>query len=273
MEKASTTFTPETGLVLVAEDNKVNQILVTEAINSMGLTPVIAENGKEAVDLFREQAIDLVLMDCQMPVMDGFDATIQIRELEAAQGRDRTPIMALTAAAREQEYRRAIDCGMDEFMTKPFEIDELTTRIAALLQARQQVQKSDSSSQDVPHQPAASVDESLAVLNVKALDNIRAINPAKGDVLIQQVVTAFLTQLPEHTEQLKALIDREDYPALRQAAHALKSMTSNIGAEQLSNLLGNIEQAAKAGSSTLSQADYDSITEMLDQVINALPTI
>ena len=180
--------------------------------------------------------------------------------------------MALTAAAREQEYRRAIDCGMDEFMTKPFEIDELTTRIAALLQARQQVQKSDSSSQDVPHQPAASVDESLTVLNVKALDNIRAINPAKGDVLIQQVVTAFLTQLPEHTEQLKALIGREDYPALRQAAHALKSMTSNIGAEQLSNLLGNIEQAAKAGSSTLSQADYDSITEMLDQVINALPT-
>ena len=76
-----------------------------------------------------------------MPVMDGFDATIQIRELEAAQGRDRTPIMALTAAAREQEFRRAIDCGMDEFMTKPFEIDELTTRIAALLQARQQVQK------------------------------------------------------------------------------------------------------------------------------------
>ena len=272
-EKASTTFTPETGLVLIAEDNKVNQILVTEAINSMGLTSIIAENGKEAVDLFREQAIDLVLMDCQMPVMDGFDATLQIRELEAAQGRDRTPIMALTAAAREQEYRRAIDCGMDEFMTKPFEIDELTTRIAALLQARQQVQKSDSSSQDVPHQPAASVDESLAVLNVKALDNIRAINPAKGDVLIQQVVTAFLTQLPEHTEQLKALIGREDYPALRQAAHALKSMTSNIGAEQLSNLLGNIEQAAKAGSSTLSQADYDSITEMLDQVINALPTI
>jgi signal transduction histidine kinase/ligand-binding sensor domain-containing protein/CheY-like chemotaxis protein/HPt (histidine-containing phosphotransfer) domain-containing protein len=272
-EKASTTFTPETGLVLVAEDNKVNQILVTEAINSMGLTPVIAENGKEAVDLFREQAIDLVLMDCQMPVMDGFDATIQIRELEAAQGRDRTPIMALTAAAKEQEFRRAIDCGMDEFMTKPFEIDELTTRIAALLQARQQVQKSDSSSQDVPHQPAASVDESLAVLNVKALDNIRAINPAKGDVLIQQVVTAFLTQLPEHTEQLKALIGREDYPALRQAAHALKSMTSNIGAEQLSNLLGNIEQAAKAGSGTLSQTDYDSITEMLEQVINALPNL
>jgi len=270
--KVSTTFTPETGLVLVAEDNKVNQILVTEAINSMGLTPVIAENGKEAVDLFREQAIDLVLMDCQMPVMDGFDATIQIRELEAAQGRDRTPIMALTAAAKEQEFRRAIDCGMDEFMTKPFEIDELTTRIAALLQARQQVQKSDSSSQDVPHQPAGSGDESLAVLNVKALDSIRAINPAKGDVLIQQVVTTFLTQLPEHTEQLKALIGSENYSALRQAAHALKSMTSNIGAEQLSDLLGNIEQAAKAGSGTLSQTDYDSITEMLDRVIHALPT-
>jgi len=208
-------------------------------------------------------------MDCQMPVMDGFDATLKIRELEAAQGKDRTPIMALTAAARDQEYRRAIDSGMDEFMTKPFEIDELTNRIGSLLGTQ------------LGHSPREkfvdakkAVDEGVSdvsVLNPDALDNIRAINPERGDDLVNKVVTTFLAQVPEQLQALLDLVDTADHEALRQAVHAYKSMAANIGADQLVTRLDAIEQAAKSGTATLLEGDYQTIKRLTNEAIAALP--
>ena len=266
---ASSPTLPTSGIVLVAEDNKVNQILVTEALGTIGMTALIAENGKEAVDLFREKPVDLILMDCQMPVMDGFDATLKIRELEAAQGKDRTPIMALTAAARDQEYRRAIDSGMDEFMTKPFEIDELTNRIGSLLGT----QLRPSPREKFVDAKKAVVEgvSDVSVLNPDALDNIRAINPERGDDLVNKVVTTFLAQVPEQLQAILDLVDTADHEALRQAVHAYKSMAANIGADQLATRLDAIEQAAKAGTATLLESDYQTIKRLTNEAIAALP--
>ncbi len=262
---------PTGGIVLVAEDNKVNQILVTEALSTMGMTALIAENGKEAVDIFRERSVDLILMDCQMPVMDGFDATLKIRELEAAQDKDRTPIMALTAAARDQEYRRALDSGMDEFMTKPFEIDELTNRISSLIGMRLRSSSIEESGGTSTIDSESGTESELSVLNPTALNNIKAINPAKGDALVEKVIATFLSQVPAQLQTIQDLVDTTDHNALRQAVHAFKSMAANIGADQLAHFLGSIEQAAKTGAATLLENDYKTLEGLTNEVIGALP--
>ena len=108
------------GSVLVAEDNQTNRYVIVRMLEKFGLTVSFAENGQQAVDLvFAGERPDLVLMDIQMPVMDGFDATRVIRQREAEEGRSRLPIIALTADAFEDDRQHCLDAGMDDFLAKP----------------------------------------------------------------------------------------------------------------------------------------------------------
>ena len=114
-----------TGTVLVVEDNAVNRIIAEEMLQSLGLDIVEAEDGVEALDVLTRRSVDLVLMDCQMPVMDGYTATLHIRDRERRQRLPRTPIIALTADAYEEDAQRAIEVGMDAHLTKPYTREQL----------------------------------------------------------------------------------------------------------------------------------------------------
>ena len=108
--------------ILLVEDNLINQKVASININQLGLDVLIAKNGQEAIDMYAEnhQHINLVLMDCMMPVMDGFDATIGIREYEETYSLARIPIVALTASILEDDIQRCFDSGMDDYLPKPF---------------------------------------------------------------------------------------------------------------------------------------------------------
>lgn len=121
------------GRVLLVEDNRVNRMIATSLLEKMGVKAAVAENGKEALEAVTAEAWDLVLMDCQMPVMDGYDATRAIRELEKERG-GHTPIVALTASARESDKQRCLESGMDAFLSKPLTIDELRNAVVEWLQ-------------------------------------------------------------------------------------------------------------------------------------------
>ena len=121
------------GTVLVVEDNAVNRIIAEEMLQSFGLDIIEAEDGLEALDVMSRRAVDLVLMDCQMPVMDGYTATLHIRDRERRQRLPRTPIIALTADAYEEDAQRAIEVGMDAHLTKPYTRDQLREIISAWL--------------------------------------------------------------------------------------------------------------------------------------------
>jgi len=114
-----------TGTVLVVEDNAVNRIIAEEMLQSLGLDIVEAEDGVEALDVLTRRSVDLVLMDCQMPVMDGYTATLHIRDRERRQRLPRTPIIALTADAYEEDAQRALEVGMDAHLTKPYTREQL----------------------------------------------------------------------------------------------------------------------------------------------------
>jgi len=121
------------GTVLVVEDNAVNRIIAEEMLQSLGLDIIEAEDGVEAIDVLTRRSVDLVLMDCQMPVMDGYTATLHIRDRERRQRLPRTPIVALTADAYEEDAQRALDVGMDAHLTKPYTREQLRELLSTWL--------------------------------------------------------------------------------------------------------------------------------------------
>jgi CheY-like chemotaxis protein len=113
-------------LILLVEDNLLNQRIVTFSLKKYNYDVVIANNGVEAIERFSEHKFDVILMDIMMPVMDGLDATVKIRELEELIKVDkRTPIIALTANTMDNDRDKCISYGMDEFMSKPFDMEKL----------------------------------------------------------------------------------------------------------------------------------------------------
>ncbi len=120
------------GRVLLVEDNRVNRTIAIRLLEKMGVEAEVAENGQAALDIVENESFDLILMDCQMPVMDGFDATVSIRERELGSGR-RVPIVALTASARESDRERCLAVGMDDFLSKPLTVDELRASVVKWL--------------------------------------------------------------------------------------------------------------------------------------------
>ena len=251
-QEQTTSNSPQfNGCVLAVEDNRVNQILVNEILQELGLSVAIAENGAQAVTMFKERSFDLVLMDCQMPVLDGFEATRQIRSHEKQQGLTRTPIVALTAAAREDEYEQAIASGMDDFMTKPFNFDQLQHLIGSLLETKPATLE-----QQTPEEIEEQADN---IIDVETLDKIRAINPDRGDALIKKLVDAFNQQLPEALDNLRLTMASQRYDDLRKAAHALKSMAVNIGATELAEHATELEMRAKQQGTPLSEREFSGL--------------
>jgi CheY-like chemotaxis protein len=115
--------------VLVVEDNRVNQLVTHKLLEKQGMEVLLASNGAEAVEIAAQSALDFILMDIQMPVMDGFEATARIRELERQSGSTRVPILALTAHATRGDREKCLAGGMDGYVTKPIEIQTLMKAI------------------------------------------------------------------------------------------------------------------------------------------------
>jgi len=114
------------GLVLLVEDNEVNLMVARRILEQMGVTVVTAINGKEALDRVKQRDFDCILMDVQMPVLDGMEATRQLRQWEREQGRAPIPVIALTANAMEEERERCFTAGMDDHLAKPFRRQQLS---------------------------------------------------------------------------------------------------------------------------------------------------
>ncbi|MFZ0255028.1 MAG: response regulator, partial [Gammaproteobacteria bacterium] len=124
-ERAASGGAPLRGSVLLAEDNPVNRKVAVRALQNLGLAVEVAENGQAAIEATASSAFDLVLMDCQMPQLDGFEATAAIRAREKAEGTPRIPIIAMTALAMRGDRERCLAAGMDDYLSKPFKRDAL----------------------------------------------------------------------------------------------------------------------------------------------------
>jgi signal transduction histidine kinase/DNA-binding response OmpR family regulator/HPt (histidine-containing phosphotransfer) domain-containing protein len=236
------------GRALMAEDNGVNQFVARNMLKSLGCTFDIVANGKEALAAVQRGGYDIVLMDCQMPVMDGYVATREIRAWEAAhsQGR-RIPIVALTANALVGDADICRAAGMDDHLAKPYSRRQLASIMARWLPAHLVERSADAD----PSHPVPLVVTALSTadgkLDRRALDNIRAIDSDGGSALLDEMIGMYLDEAPRHLSKLNVALLRQDAAEIGLVAHAFKSASQNVGANQLGELCRELERQGKAG--------------------------
>ena len=252
------------GHALLVEDNLVNQDIGAAMLGSLGMSADIANNGIEAVALFGRNKYDLILMDCQMPEMDGFAATAEIRARESASGGLRTPIVALTANAMQGDRERCLAAGMDDYLAKPFSKTQLAA-IAVRWMAQAGMQAAESGRQSVTARTAPSLPEipEVAVLDQTALANIRALERPGMPSLLARVVERYLDDAGRFCEQMRAALKGGDGEAIARAAHTLKSASANVGARRPAELCKVIEMDAREG-------DVAALEGLLDELDIAL---
>ena len=221
------------GRVLLAEDIPANQLVALSFLRRLGLTAECVENGVEAVARWRQGHFDLVLMDCQMPQMDGYQASREIRALE----RDsRTPIIALTANDAELERERRLEAGIDGHLTKPFTEGELRHLLSHWLPRAAATARS-----APPEAASAEI----------ATNEIESVDPAKLEQLREMMGEDFALLIPAVTSSISDLlaafagtIESGDRGELQRLAHSIKSASANVGALQLSALAADLEHRA-----------------------------
>jgi two-component system, sensor histidine kinase and response regulator len=242
---ADQAIAPLQGSVLLAEDNPVNQLLAKAMLAKLGVQVSLAQNGQEAIDRVAAQQFDLVLMDCQMPVMDGYQATAAIRA-QTANRPVRLPIVAVTANAVPGDERRCLDAGMDAFLAKPFMLQQLRDVLAQWLPGTIEARSRPSVWRLTA--PARESDAaSTEAINLRTLEFLRRLDPAGGEELVARVLRAFLESADASLRCVQHAIQASDSTRLTQAAHTLKSSTANIGAEVLATLYQRLETASREG--------------------------
>jgi two-component system sensor histidine kinase/response regulator len=238
-------------------------------LNAMHCRVHQVANGQEAVEIVRKVVFDLVLMDCEMPVMDGYAATEAIRGWE----RDlvepkRLPIVALTAHALAEDRQRCLDVGMDDFLSKPFSMNDLRSILAQSLPTVNEAPGSE------PHENGdslgADTQQRDAVIRTETLDMIGALDPSHGKELATQVIGVYEENSIELIKTLSDALNDGDEDRLRTAAHALKSSSGNVGATRLMAMCRAIEMAAREKEFTRLPEQFAAMKREHSQVLDEL---
>jgi signal transduction histidine kinase/CheY-like chemotaxis protein len=235
--------------ILVAEDNPVNRELVHHMLAPLGAITLMATNGLEALDVLAREPVDIVLMDCQMPELDGYHATTRLRELEAREGRTRMPVIALTANALVGDRERCVAAGMDDYLPKPFTRRELC---AVLVKWVDRDAPSAARGKDVVKATTAltTIINARAgdpVLDPAVLESLRSLSSDGGEALVAKLAKIFRDDALLRREQLRRAFDESNAALLRSAAHAFKSSSGNMGARTLAELCREIETQTLGG--------------------------
>lgn len=243
------------GTLLLVEDNAINQEVTLAMLQSFGLNASLATNGRDALDAINRQHFDLVLMDCLMPVMDGFQATRAIRAREAELGLTRMPVVALTANALSGDREKCLEAGMDDYLSKPFVHEQLNGVLARWLKPAPAPEP------ETRRDPAPRTDAGGAV-DENAIATIERLR--KG--LSCRIIELYLEQTPGLMEEIRLAVSMGDGTRLFKAAHALKSSSGNLGARHLAALALRLEQAGRSGEMVAAAAILREAGVELEQV-------
>ncbi len=222
--------------VLVVEDNPVNQRVTLAVLAQIGIQADLAEDGLQAITRFKQRAYDLVIMDCQMPRLDGWEATRAIRRLEQDTGR-RCPIIALTAQAMAGDRERCLSSGMDDYLTKPVNVQLLQRTVL------RHVENGPAPSPAAP--PVSTVpapQRQACILDPEIVQTIRGFGPSG----VQEVFGIMLTDLPERRARLRQAIAQVDARTLAAVAHGVKGACGTVGAAALGQAAAQLERLGRA---------------------------
>jgi len=228
--------------VLVAEDNVINQQVAMGVLLKLGCDVDLTLNGQEALDYFEKNSYDIVFMDCQMPRMDGYKATTEIRRMENIRAGTRIPVIALTANALTGDREKCLAAGMDDYISKPFSQRQIAKVLKTWLPVEAQQAKVEMDSAVTPARGGAGSGElGEEFINRKALENIRALQIEGEPDILTRIINLYLKDTPVQLNELYQAIRANDAMEVRSIAHSLKSSCANLGAMSLSTIFKEME--------------------------------
>jgi two-component system, sensor histidine kinase and response regulator len=212
--------------ILLAEDNAVNQMVAVSLLRKRGHRVTVAENGRRALDALAREPFDLILMDLQMPEMDGIEATLAIREQERLSG-GHTPIIAVTAHALKGDDEKCFAAGMDGYLTKPLKASDLVRALAGV---------------------AEKLAQGTASQRTRAFDERALLELFDGDEgALDQMLGLFFNLTPKLLGELDTAVAEGDFPRMARAAHTLAGVVSNFGAEEAMAAARRLEALGRQG--------------------------
>jgi signal transduction histidine kinase/DNA-binding response OmpR family regulator/HPt (histidine-containing phosphotransfer) domain-containing protein len=257
--------------ILVAEDNQINQMVAQEILQMVGCKVTVAVNGRVAADLAMRDEFDVVLMDCQMPEMDGFESTRLIRKLESELKAPRhLPIIALTASAIKGDRELCLAAGMDGYVTKPVEAEEMLAAIQAVIpkDRLKPAELQTPARAPAPGKLAPGQSQDVQALPVPAArmpvnwQDLRRRCMGNGSLAVRALKT-FGAAIGSYSEELARCVKDGNANSLRASAHKIKGAAGNVSAEQLCRLAGELEQLGKNDAVAQAQG---SLAELLREV-------
>ncbi len=278
--------------ILVAEDNPVNQDVALNMLKVLGFNVELVSTGKEVIEALTHTTYDLILMDCQMPEMDGYEATKIIREQEKMQKEyhnihNHIPIIAMTAHAMEGDREKCLDSGMDDYLGKPFDLDKLQNLLTPWLSPKKTagdqpaISEPEKTSQKPTHgqntwpKHPSEVYVEKSTIDRSFLDNIRALQIEGEPDILNQVINNYLKDSVKLIDNLREAIHKSNIEQIKNTAHSLKSSCANVGAVKLSSLCKELEMKSKSNSIENASAilleikdEHKKVTEALKSKIN-----
>ncbi|MGR8934184.1 MAG: response regulator [Gammaproteobacteria bacterium] len=239
--------------ILVVEDNPINQELACEMLKSLNCEVDICSDGLEAINKLSRQNFDLVLMDCHMPNMDGYETTAALRELEQQTGHKQTPVIALTADVTANNRERCVAAGMNDYASKQFTQSDLSELLARwipekIMSERQPPVAKLVGLNAVPAPPLADGPAKsnqhtavAGVIDTEAIDRIRKLQRDNSNNILHKIIALFFDNSPQQMQSLRQALQQNDLPALKATAHSLKSASANLGAMQLASCCKELE--------------------------------
>jgi two-component system sensor histidine kinase/response regulator len=272
--------------ILLAEDNLINQKIATVILQKVGFAVDVAETGRQTLEMIKKFAYSVVLMDIQMPDMDGYETTIEIRSLEKS-GNRHLPIIAMTADAMQGDRERCLEAGMDDYVSKPIQPEVLLSAIDRWTISKDKPNQNEEPRQNStdrvstagdlntgeglfgesadlpvasdkispPVQTTPSTEDSQEPVNLEEVTR-----RFSGDrVFIKQIFTEFIEQIPLRVEEMRSAINEKDTKRLKLSAHSLKGIALNLSAGKLAKLAGDMESACRG-------ENFSNATRVLEQL-------
>lgn len=273
-EKTLSTSWPKNTRILVVEDNRINQMVAMGVLNELGLSADVVANGLEALTSLKESLkshpYSVVIMDCQMPEMDGYEATRRIRLGEAGIENIRTPIIAMTANAMQGDKEKCLTAGMDDYLTKPIEPIKVNEKLMLWLGVKTQEETpldTDNSDYDplpLDVQEVQKVQETEdgddSLWQKSALLKRLGGNPKKMTLLVK----CYLEDSEDKTLELKGAIQEENWQQINYNLHSIKGAVGNLGGTEVQSLVASIEELSKEENASLLNEKIPELYAALD---------
>jgi len=212
--------------ILVVEDNDINRLVINRMLKDFNIVADHAANGQEALEKLTINHYDLILLDMEMPVMNGYECIQAIRKIKDAR-KSKIPVMAMTAHASKDESEKCMQCGVNDYLSKPFNHAELKTKIVSLL-----------------HSKTQSVCDEQTTDRLTNLDYLKMLSD-DSETFFKEFIQMFLKNTPETITELVKQTELKNWEGVRQAAHKVKPSLNYMGMKDASNLAAEIEKSAK----------------------------